>query len=387
MLEDSFRKMEQSQGQPPRKKKRASNSSSMSLPVQPPSHINSKPRQRSVAPRAPIVPVVTANVPRASQYVDRSTSRRQSTSPSSAVSPSNASPYPNNLQSRQESMSYRSRQGSANSKGTYIDSSTQTDDIENAWWNSPKPKPKRIIVPLAKRLLKNRRKWEEQQAEAQQQSLSSAGSDEMIQVSPTASMDSTHNERFPPPSPADFKDRNTSISSSTTSLDAVSTMADVIMTDPPTSILNNTIKPPPPPWPGHKSPDLRVQMPPTPLFSSPNMTVLLSSSPSSATSLAQSPLGIFPNQNSLLCLTPVNTAVTQPSPLKKKLSLKEYNKMKQTSAPSLSKAGSNHSSSNLLHPSVSTVEEIGSQDIKDGSAMVDSPTADVLADTAPSVIP
>jgi hypothetical protein len=73
--------------------------------------------------------------------------------------------------------------------------------------------------------------------------------------------------------------------------------------------------------------------------------------------------------------------------LKKKLSLSEYNKMKKTNTPSLSKATSNASNSStaVVKPLLSTVEEIACEGIKDGSAVVDVPMTDVVMDPTPSL--
>lgn len=413
MLEDSFRKMEQ--GQPPRKKKRASDSSTANLPVNTTTPQSTpKPRQRSVAPRMSISQPTTSNSNghRSRQYVDASTSRRQSGSPFSALSPTAALPSPENQASRTGSTAYRSRQTSAAPKSTYSDAATQTEDVENAWWNDPKPKHKRSVVPLSKRLLKNRHKLQVQ-LEVQiypQAVISRDGEDDSVRASPTASMDldmPIHEERYHTESPTDAKGCNPSISS-TPSVDISSTSPDVAMTDAPTIQIGSTIKPPPPPWPGQsnnilggaqppsaqKSLDLRVQMPPAPVFSAPNMSGPFSGpvTPSSGSgSIAQSPLGTV-HPTGVFALPIVNGVGQHPSPVKttKKLSLSDYKaaRMKKSDTFGASKASSESSppvTTAGLKPSLSIVEDAKTQGILEGSAIMDSPMVEKSADPLGSV--
>jgi len=409
MLEDSFRKMEQ--GQPPRKKKRASDSSTMNISANTTTpQCTPKPRQRSVAPRMSISQPTTlnSNGHRSRQYVDASTSRRQSGSPFSALSPTAALPSPENQASRTGSTAYRSRQASAAPKSTYSDAATQTEDVENAWWNDPKPKHKRSVVPLSKRLLKNRHKLQVQLEvqTCQPAVISKDGEEDSVRASPTASIDldlPMHEERYHLESPTDAKGRNPSISSSTPSVDISSTSLDVAMTDAPPIQVGTTIKPPPPPWPGQlnapfsgtqppfaqKSSDLRVQMPPAPVFSVPNMSGPFSGpvTPSSGSgSIAQSPLGTV-HPTSVFTLPSVNGVGQHPSPVKttKKLSLSDYKaaRMKKSDTFSANKVSSGSSptvTAAVLKPSLSTVEEAKTQGILEGSVIIDSPMIENLAD-------
>ncbi|KAF8847332.1 hypothetical protein BDZ45DRAFT_342516 [Acephala macrosclerotiorum] len=392
MLEDSFRKMEQ--GQPPRKKKRVSDGSNVAVLIHT-STPQSKPRQKSVARMSISQPgASTANSQRARQYADASTSRRQSGSPFSAVSPTGAAHSPSNAASRNGSMAYQSRQASANPKAVYVDAETQTEEVENAWWTKPPTRPKRAVVPLAQRLLRNRRKIQAQQ-DIQNARLQVAIGDALQkdQSSPTIPMDLdnlAHDDRYQTESPTDTKGRNVSISSSTTSVD-VSAATDTTMMDAPAVFIANQIKPPPPPWPHqiatvstHKStsptqrsPDLQLQLPPAPTFPSPHISGPLSASatPSSASaSLTQSPFGTtFPGAS-------INGLVQHASPVKttKKLSLSDYRaaRMRKTDTTNGSKPSSGSSPTVIpasLKPSLSTIEEVKAQGILEGSAIVDSP--------------
>jgi len=393
IYEDSFKKMDQ----PPRKKKRASDGSNMnstgnSTTTQP----SQKPRQRSVAPRMSISHPTAAPTNGRTRYVDASTSGRQSGSPFSAVSPSAALPSPDH-RARNGSAPYRSRQGSVAVKGVYVDSSTQTDDLDSdAWWKQSTVKPKRTIVPLAKRLLKNRQRIQAQQLarRSEQPEIVYSAEDSKSQVSPGVPMDIDIPIRYNTESPVDSKGRNASIASSTPSVEA---SVDVNMNDAPAILISNSIKPPPPPWPGNsnnlngthpsgpRSPELRVQMPPTPAFTTPNMSgpVVGSITPSSAA--AQSPFGTmhFPNT-----FPPAVNGIGQhSSPVKttKKMSLSDYKaarmKRNDTAHASNSQGGSSPTvSPAVLKSSLSTVEEAKVSGILEGSAIVNSPMVEKTLD-------
>ncbi|KAG9229416.1 hypothetical protein BJ875DRAFT_197678 [Amylocarpus encephaloides] len=400
MLEDTFRKMEQG---PPRKKKKAADgptpTAATNLSTVQTSH---KPRQRSIVPRVCQPATNGANSSRGRQYVDASTSRRQSGSPYSAVSPSAALPSPRSQAPRNVS-AQSTRRVSTPSKVAYADSGTQTEDVEDAWWKQPKPRSKRKVVSLAARLLKNRHG-----IQAQQEMQVDPGvtiEDVVGQPSPvgtTGTDASNHGAQHSPASPTDSKGRKMSVASSTPSIDV--SCGDVVMTDTPAILIGSVIKPPPPPWPGQsnntnvrapspgqRSPDLRVQMPPTQPFSTPNMSGPLSGSvtPSSATgSLAQSPFGTahFPG------VFPSSTIGVGPSPIKttKKLSLSDYKaaRMRRNdSAANTNKANGGSSPTGTpvaSKPSLSTIEEAKANGILDCSAISDTPLekAVVLSATA-----
>ena len=396
MLEDSFRKMDQ--GQPSRKKKRTSEGSTMSGATSTTPQPQSKPRQRSVAPRPPIL--ANTNGSRTSKYVDAGTSRRESDSPFTAGSPPGGGPSPSHSISRGGSVAYRSRQASMAPRSSYADASTQTEDVENAWWSRPStnPPPKRNIIPLSKRLLKNRLSL---QAQIEARRAMAGGDDQSMLGSPTVSMDLDgpgHEERSNPESPIDSRGRNTSIASSTPSVDVSATTTDVNMIDAPAIMVGNTIKPPPPPWPGQsnptpransttgqKSPDLRVQMPPAPSFSISNMsgtgTLSGNVTPSSATgSIAQSPFGTsFPN---VFPPPMINGAMQSPAKGPKKLSLSDYKAKKDKEAAALKQSTGSSPTvpPAVLKPSLSAIEEAKASGILEGSAIVDTPDVENVLD-------
>jgi len=392
-LEDSFRKMEQ---QPPRKKKRVSDGSNMSIS----SHTAPKQRQRSVVPRASISQASgpATNGGRTHKYVDASTaSRRPSGSPSSTTSPTNAVRSPDNHASPSHSVPYRSRPNSTDPKPSYAEASTQTDEVQNAWWHQSSPKPKRRpILTLSKRLLNNRHNIQRQQeARAAQQPVSTNGGQGSVRASPAESMDldpPTLEDHHQTQSPTETKARKMSIASSTPSVDASGSI-DVAMADAPIVTSATAIKPPPPPWPtqsngvagskhvsAQKSPDLRVQMPSATVFPPSSMSAPRSgtgtATPSTASSTTQSPSGNgqFPPPFSAIVVNGVN-----PSPIKttKKLSLSDYAaRRKKTDSSAKPSAGSSPTiSPAVLKPSLSTIEEAKAQGGLEGSAIVESPAA------------
>jgi len=208
-------------------------------------------------------------------------------------------------------------------------------------------------------------------------------------------------DRSRPESPTDARGHRGSIASSTPSVDIPGSV-DVIMSDAPTILLNHPKKPPPPPWPaatvgglhstlGPKSPDLRVQMPPTPSFTTPNLSGTLSGSvtPSSAAaSIGQSPFGT-PHFSGSFPGNSVN-GVAHASPVKttKKLSLSDYKlkmnaKKTDTSRPS---AGSSPTvAPTTLKPPLSTIEEAKDTGTLEGSGIIDSPTTEKKMDPMESI--
>jgi hypothetical protein len=397
MLEDSFRKMEQ-QGQPARKKKRTSEGSNISGPAasampQP----SSKSRQRAVVPRVPISQSATTNGSRTNKYVDACTSGRESDSPLNDPSPTGPARSPGNSISRSVSMPSRSRHTSTFPKSSYADASSQTDEVENVWYSRAcdNPLTLRPKISLSRRLMRNRIQL---QGQIEAKRASSGGEDHSILGSPTVSMDvdrQGHEEVFNPGSPTDSRGRNASIASSTPSVDVSTNGTDVNMTEASPTLVGNTIKPPPPPWPSQssfgprsnpipgpisKAPELRVQMPPMPTFSNLNMSAPGTFSGnvtplSAAGSIAQSPFGTafasaFPPPI-------VNGAVQSPAKGPKKLSLSDYmssraKKEKPGSSPTVAPA--------VLKPSLSTIEESKASGILEGSPLVDTPMAEKMQD-------
>lgn len=292
MVEDSFRRMELQQ-QPPRKKKRASDGTTISTSSR------SKHRHGSMTSQG--------------QYVDAGTCRSKSGSPMTTQSPqfstaSAKSPaFP-------PSEARVTRQVSASVRPIYCDAGIQTDPVEGAWYNAfePSPNPKKKIIPLCRRLMRNRLQFEEDQ-------------NRRHPLTPRTSSGSAMDLDSPLNNPKPVVSVREEVEQIITSQPMCSPVTDTPMTDAlidaPTHSPTDTNGPL---CTAAKSPDLRVHVPPVPAFD--NMTTLANSNtPLSATaSTVQSPLS-----NTLptpLGPAGVNNSVVHPSPAKKKLSLSDYTK-------------------------------------------------------------
>jgi hypothetical protein len=380
-IEKTFEKMDQAQ--PPRKKKRISDG--------PPNHpgqssTSHKTKQKSIRSSMSNSSSNQPNGIPSRSYRDAGTSRQHSYSPANAQSPAGTTPIISRPPSRQVSFATRSN---------YRDASVQTDETEEAWFSKPRtPTPKKPFVPLARRLINNYRAHRlRKEARAQEQRTYMMNGVDSRSLS-HASSPELHDQfqRRPSGHTLEVTERPKSGGSSAPSVDSMSIAQDTPMVDAPPSNTVNTNKPAPPPWPGtfappgnstspidhRSSPDFRVQMPPNPLLqngSSAPATPNGSVTPSSAGgSVTPSPFGsvMFPSAFSPSVL---NSVGQHPSPIKKKLSLKDYAARKASVKPI---------------PSVDSekppllAEDSKMSGVLDGSAIVESPVSerkeDPLAD-------
>ncbi|KAI0161786.1 hypothetical protein GGR52DRAFT_139857 [Hypoxylon sp. FL1284] len=310
MVEDTFRRMEQQQ--PPRKKKRTSDGTGNPSST-------SKPRRRGSTSHSTGAP---NNVPER-RYVDAATSRSMSGSPSSAISPSTTN-MPR-FRSSQSVAIGASRHLSPGPRPEYCDASIQTDPVDGKWFSSPSqtPKSKKRVVSLSKRLLDIRHRLRVDEERRSKASTSSP--DPMVKMD----IDSPVTEQRPPSAASSDPEKHDN--SPLPRLDAQST--DVPMTDAP-SISPTDTKASPVEAPSvvpikNKSPELRVQMPPVPIFN--NSTTSSTTTPVSAGTTIQSPFSAS-NLPSPFGPPSVNGVAVQPSPIKKKLSLSDYTKSRMNKA-------------------------------------------------------
>lgn len=152
-LEEYSRRQTQSaeSKQPPLKKKRISAGSSTSASAPAPSRERAKARGSKASISTDPIQANGVNIgSRKIHYADASTSRPISESPT-GVSPTD-------LQLRRASsqLSVRSKQASSSARSNYRDISTQTDPVQNTWYSPLPPTPKRVHIPLAKRLISYR---------------------------------------------------------------------------------------------------------------------------------------------------------------------------------------------------------------------------------------
>lgn len=315
MVEDSFRRMEQQQ--PPRKKKRVSDGTAAS------NSSKTKSRNGSAAP--------------SNHYVDASsTMRRSSGSPASPCSPNPNNPHSTQPSRKPSASAHRPRPTSAALRPVYCDAAVQTLPSHDEWFcgTSRTPRTQKRVISLSRRLLnsKHRAQAEEDWRQSQAHSIPTPASTAMDMDSPT--------EQKPPIVASTDSSGSPKISqmADTPMADANSEAASEISADTTTS--------------KNKAVELRVQMPPVPAFDSHG----LSGSPAVSTPLsATGQVAQSPFSNSLVSPFTVaiaNGATTQPSPVKKKLSLSDYTKSRMNKA-----AGKAPGSASQIKPGMHVVEE------------------------------
>ncbi|GKT61975.1 PHD-finger domain-containing protein [Colletotrichum tofieldiae] len=315
MVEDSFRRMEQQQ--PPRKKKRTSDGT------------GPKTKQRNSTSNASTG---------TSHYVDAGTSRSKSNSPSSGVS--SAGQHPSKAPASQNgSVAAQSSRESSGPRPVYCDASVQTDPVEGEWYSEPvlTPKPRRRIISLSQRLLNNRHRLRCDEVE-RRKSLPSPSAQEPTPMdvdppsehkpvigSPTPSKESTYTGQMTSPVAASGGD----VSMTDVPTSSPSTLKSPAQTDSAADTQVNGSSSPS----KTKSPELRVQMPPVPTFNGPVLGTPSATTPSSASTTAQSPFSTG-NLPSPFAQSAVNGIAAHPSPVKKKLSLSDYTKSRMNKAKS-----------------------------------------------------
>lgn len=307
MVEDSFRRMEQQQ--PPRKKKRVSDGTTTSTSSKP------KSRNGSVAPTG--------------GYVDAGTSRKTSGSPGLHSPHTHKTSLPQN-----EPSSSRIRRTSKVPSARYCDASTQTECVEGEWFSGPPPtpRPRKRVISLSQRLLssKHRAQANEERRQAEVRSILTPISTAVEINSPIEQKPTVAAAGDLPESPKAIPTADTAMSEGGPGSSPTTTTADT-----------ETFQ--------HKTPDLRVQMPPVPAFDNAGLTAP-TATPLSASSAVQSPFST--GMTSPFSALGVNGNSAHPSPVKKKLSLSDYTKSRMNKA-----AGKVAGGSALLKPSLTTPDE------------------------------
>ncbi|KAG5926877.1 hypothetical protein E4U42_002844 [Claviceps africana] len=316
MVEDSFRRMEQQQ--PPRKKKRVSDGATASS--------KSKPRNGSAG-----TPAVSGAQQR---YVDSGTYRSKSGSPSCAArSPSIGQGKTHGNEQTPSTCRSRSRQPSTGSRPMYRDAAVQTDAVEGQWFSAfcqPTPVKKRVIS-LSMRLMNSRHRCRVDEEDRRRASLSK----QAVSVSAADPKDSPTREQKPPV--ASLCSDAQSPKSQTTDGN-VADGQDSMTSGSPAVESSKT-----------KTPDLRVQLPPVPVFDNTGLNGSAHATPLSASSsTALSPLSNPFGAGSL-----TGVATVTPSPIKKKLSLSDYKSRLNKAAGKVGGGVSAH-----LKPGLSSPEDV-----------------------------
>ncbi|CAD6505870.1 BgTH12-06802 [Blumeria graminis f. sp. triticale] len=372
MLEDSFRKMEQ--GQPPRKKKRASDGTNSSPSV------NSTPAQ--ALPRVRQRSNVTSWPPNAqsnssNQNSSRSRSgeanpRRHIKSPSDTLSLTGEMPPPSSKSLVSDFEKNQTTQ-LPTVKNLYQDSSTQTDEFKEFWWSRLNPLKRRSIIPLSKRLLRNRCRMEANNSHSDYFSRAFSGEIPLASpMSPNLPIDK-YKQLLDDHINSDFTEKQDKLYNSLNglstkcnvkSLDSTNTTSELLM--PASNPQNNIV-------------EASITLCPQ-LSINPNFNISDNYSISYNTTLSEN-LGA-----SIIPPTLHNNSIQQLSPIKmtKKLSLSDYKaaRLKKTdsSAASTTKQSQGNNSPTIkissLKPSLLARHEVKSPVMLENNRKEDSPTSD-----------
>jgi uncharacterized protein len=374
MVEDSFRRMEQGHQAPPRKKKRTSDG---------PSGTGASSRTTAGPTGEPLSAVSRDERPQM-RYVDAGTSRGQSVSPASATSATFHNVNGRHISPHAASQAV-SRQVSLAPRTNYKDVSCQTDPVEGEWYScsrSPTPAKRKRVVSLSRRLLSMRR------------DASSSIVERMVTpVIPTANMMSAgvmdvDGQSLPQASPTlilPLVTTTASLQINSTS-PSVASSADTPMPDAtavwgtnnilaPSLSQSSTTSPT-----MSRSPELRVQLPPVPTFNSVGSAS--ATTPLSATSpFAQSPFAVSGLPSPFGPPSVNGMVTTNPSPVKKKLSLSAY-KDRLNKAAGRAPLGPGS-----LKQSASSADESNWPAIAEGGSVAESPIVEKTEGGATAVTP
>ncbi|PON23549.1 hypothetical protein TGAM01_v207493 [Trichoderma gamsii] len=300
MVEDTFRRMEQEQQQPARKKKRLSDGTTVST--------SSKAKSR------------TGSTPHIGSYADAgTTARSKSGSPASSRSP-NLGTQTKPSASHREPSEAAHRQSSASPRPLYCDMGIQTDPVEDEWFSALQNIPcrKKKIIPLSRRLLNSRYKARAEE-ERKRSTPSRPSSVDAMDVDATAAEQELKEQ------PAKGEPAKEELTKEPTKAESTKEL--------PTKELIKEAQTMPMKI---KASELRVQMPTTSALDSSTAPPTTTTPSSATSSVVQS--AILSNSLPSPFGSAVNGAVATPSPIKKKLSLSDYkSRMNKAAAkPSLS---------------------------------------------------
>ncbi|CAK7270836.1 SET domain-containing protein 3 [Sporothrix epigloea] len=308
MVEDSFRRLEQQQ---PKKKKRASDGTITTEKSSSSSHAKSKAKGAG--------PIMT-NGTSSGSHADADSTRSNSNSPLAAASPNTNACAFVSLSSAAEGSAYSAVPPSSMKRTSlgYCDAETQTDPTEGEWYSErpPTPRPKRRVITLARRLLNHRHRTRFDEIEPAPLTPASMAVD-----APTDPVQGAAEASVPANPPLATSTENGD-GSEATATDAPPTSAKtdggldakIEPAENAGSGIESTTK---------ESPDLRIQLPAVPSFSSAD--TVSAATPLTSQSVVQSPFAASTgNLFGSLAVTP--------SPIKKKMSLSDYTKSRKAAA-------------------------------------------------------
>ncbi|KAL6717168.1 SET domain-containing protein 3 [Lecanora helva] len=389
-LEKNFEQLENDKHQPAQKrKKRPSGGSNVNTPsagasvsrltyTSSPSD-NEKQKQLGNAVLSHSQPN-TPGLPSKSHYSDASTSRRKSGSPTSKSSSTIGRPRNNTTSNAKKRTSHPNTPlvPSPLIKQNYVSSAMQTDPEEDAdaWYRPPtiQVAARKPYMSLTKRLLlrsqQDRAKLEERRKAALEPH--EAGKPNGVVETNKATSPTAQDA-----ADVEMRDADSAHSPPWTNI------SEAANTQNPSSLFDRNptaeIKPPPP-WPtderyrpinGYRSSDLRVQLPPKPTLSldSTSSTPLVETPTSTTqTPFTTNPPPLSSSQSHSL------SGLVQPSPIKKKISLKDYSNRRKGSQPA---TDSQTSTSPMMHSGALKPPPLANGTSKDvemqGSAVIDTP--------------
>ncbi|KAI1265725.1 hypothetical protein F5Y18DRAFT_44738 [Xylariaceae sp. FL1019] len=335
MVEDSFRRMEQQQ-QPPRKKKRVSDGTNAS------NSSTTKTKSKGAATKD------GSNASSERLYIDAGTSGSIDESSTSAMSPSTVNLFRLPVQ-RQSA--FPSRKMSADSRPEYCDAAVQTDFVDGAWFSNDRQifKSRKRVVSLSKRLLASRRRFRNEEIERRRSEVGSPNSVTSALVK--MDLESPVTTQCPADIRAPEVDSAEKAHSIPTEVDTIS---DMPMADDPSVPESHDQKATislPAANAKVKSPELRVQLPPVPVFSNTSAGASVSTPLSANGTITQSPFSASNNLSSPFAPPSLNGTIAQPSPVKKKLSLSDYTKSR------MNKVAAAKSIASPLKPSTAIIDE------------------------------
>lgn len=349
-------------------------------------------------------------------YVNSSTSRRRSCSPpSNARHDSTMRDEAFNGQQGRDSLLSNSSPSTRPAPSHYVDSMMQTEQAPNEAWgvSSPSATSKRkSYVSLTRRLLQ---RCHEDRIRLEHESKI-MGNEAVEAREPTSGIVQTPEDRstqftVPIQSPTQFKElhqgdvemrdvdpeptQNSPNNPPDMTVEKPRPPDEPCSTSDPSPLGRGlSIKPLPPPWPssgpggsdpssnpstGYRLVDLRVQLPPTPLFSSnTNITTPGSGTTSTGIPIAQSP-SILDSHSYPPPFPPSVAQVVQPSPVKKKLSLGDYMSRKGHKVDT-SSAEKGQQANSPTTPQTTTIKEQTPKIGSDAPAIAESPKTEDQSD-------
>ncbi|KUI68493.1 SET domain-containing protein 3 [Cytospora mali] len=333
IAENLFQKSAQEQQQPPRKKKKThpdgttNSSTTKTKGRNSVSHTSEKSTEADEH-----------------RYVDAGTNGSKSVSPMSAV-PHSSMNSTKRTTLRHASIASASRRESSAALQSYCNAAVQTEPLPE---QSPMPRPKRRVMSLTMRLVAQKRR---ECLLAQEMSASAIESESPATTKSSHGSPSTAQKQSSVSSPESAADVDTPMPEPPSML-ADASLSPLLSNDTGPAI--NPVK--------VKSPELRVHMPPVPVFTSSTAATSATTPISANGSVVQSPFSTTLPMP--FAPAAVNGVAVTPSPIKKKMSLSEYKNKANKAAASVKSALDNVPTLKIASPAETKVTMNGDHEPK-----------------------